>query len=74
MDYGCGYGRTLSELKKQGYHNLYGVDFSKEMIKRAQLNSGDIQYSVINSGLLRFADNSFDSVLLFAVLTCVYTD
>lgn len=74
LDYGCGYGRTLSELKEHGYHNLYGVDFSKEIIKRAQINSGNIKYNVINSGLLPFADNSFDSALIFAVLTCVYTD
>jgi len=74
LDYGCGYGRTLFELKEHGYSNLYGVDFSEEMIKRAELNNEDIKYSVIDSGKLPYADNSFDSVLLFAVLTCVHND
>ena len=32
LDYGCGYGRTLSELLNNGYVNLYGVDISVSMI------------------------------------------
>lgn len=75
LDYGCGYGRTLIELKKHLFTHLYGVDFSEEMIKRAQLNSkDDINFVVINSGKLPFEDNSYDAVLLFAVLTCVSKD
>jgi len=74
LDYGCGYGRTLTELKENGYKSLHGVDFSKEMIRRAVLNSEGINYQVINSGKLPFSNNFFDSVLLFAVLTCVHRD
>lgn len=72
LDYGCGYGRTLTELKDNGYKNLHGVDFSKEMIRRAILNSGGINYQVVSSGKLPYPTNFFDSVLLFAVLTCVH--
>ncbi|WP_445486618.1 class I SAM-dependent methyltransferase [Niallia sp. 03133] len=72
LDYGCGYGRTLFELKDYKFENLHGVDFSEEMIKRAKSNESEINFQVVRSGSLPFPDNSFDAVLLFAVLTCVY--
>ncbi|MBC6972600.1 methyltransferase domain-containing protein [Bacillus sp. Xin] len=72
LDYGCGYGRTLLELKERQFTNLYGVDFSEEMIKRAKSNDMTIDFNIVKSGKLSFPDNFFDSVLLFAVLTCVY--
>ncbi|MFJ8526742.1 class I SAM-dependent methyltransferase [Bacillus sp. NPDC094106] len=74
LDYGCGYGRTLLELKQNQFMNLYGVDFSEEMIKRAKLLNKDIHFEVIESGKIPFPDHSFDAVLLFAVLTCVYSN
>lgn len=75
LDYGCGYGRTLSELSSRHFTHLYGVDFSEEMIQRARFNESDeMKLSVINSGKLPFEDHTFDAVLLLAVLTCVYED
>ncbi|MEH7462281.1 class I SAM-dependent methyltransferase [Bacillus thuringiensis] len=74
LDYGCGYGRTLLELKETQFMNLYGVDFSEEMIKRAKLQHSDIYFEVIESGKIPFQNHSFDAVLLFAVLTCVYNN
>lgn len=75
LDYGCGYGRTLFELKAHGYTHLYGVDFSEAMISRArQGEHHDVAFAVIGSGRLPFADRSMDAVLLFAVLTCVWQD
>jgi len=74
LDYGCGYGRTLSELRGYGYKNLHGVDFSEEMIKRAKSNDSEIDFQVIQSGKLPFPNHSLDAVLLFAVLTCVHKD
>ncbi|PED67952.1 class I SAM-dependent methyltransferase [Priestia megaterium] len=74
LDYGCGYGRTLSELRGYGYKNLHGVDFSEEMIKRAKSNDSEIDFQVIQSGKLPFSNHSLDAVLLFAVLTCVHKD
>jgi len=74
LDYGCGYGRTLFELRRYGYNHLYGVDFSAEMIKRAKSHESEIDFQVIQSGKLPFSNDSLDAVLLFAVLTCVYKD
>jgi ubiquinone/menaquinone biosynthesis C-methylase UbiE len=74
LDYGCGYGRTLLELKERQFTDLYGVDFSEEMIKRAKYKDSDIHFDVVNSGKLPYPDRFFDSVLLFAVLTCVHED
>jgi SAM-dependent methyltransferase len=71
LDYGCGYGRTLAELLEVGYQNLTGVDFSEQMLARARI-------AVTRAGLVRndghtlpFKNESFDAVLLFAVLTCI---
>lgn len=71
LDYGCGYGRTLAELSVAGFQNLVGADFSNEMLIRAQV-------SVPRAGLIRsdghtlpFQNESFDALLLFAVLTCI---
>ncbi|MDF1996634.1 class I SAM-dependent methyltransferase [Peribacillus frigoritolerans] len=72
LDYGCGYGRTLIELRGYDYKNLHGVDFSEEMIKRAKSNDSEIDFQAIQSGKLPFPNHSLDAVLLFAVLTCVY--
>ncbi|MFE4114424.1 class I SAM-dependent methyltransferase [Priestia sp. YIM B13448] len=72
LDYGCGYGRTLLELRSYVYNNLHGVDFSEEMIKRAKSHNSEIDFQVIQSGKLPFSNDSLDAVLLFAVLTCVH--
>lgn len=74
LDVGCGYGRTLNELYCSGYKNLYGIDFSKNMIER-----GKKQYPYINLKLkqdksIEFEDDYFDSVIIFAVLTCIIDD
>jgi len=70
LDYGC----TLAELATSGYRNIFGVDFSQGMLARAH----DV---VPRAGLVRndgrslpFKSESFDLVMLFAVLTCVPRD
>ena len=73
LDVGCGYGRTLSELYEFGYKNLYGVDFSENMIKRAKANNPNTDFEV-NEGDLPYKNDTFDSVILFAVLTCISDD
>ncbi|SHF19722.1 Methyltransferase domain-containing protein [Seinonella peptonophila] len=74
LDYGCGYGRTLLDLNERKFTNLYGVDFSEAMIKRAKSHGMPIQFDTVESGKIPFSDNFFDAVLLLAVLTCVYQD
>lgn len=73
LDYGCGYGRILIDLKKRQFTRLHGVDFSEEMIKQAKQNeTDDIDLNHVKSGKLPYSDGTFDAVLLLAVLTCVY--
>lgn len=71
LDYGCGYGRTLRLLKDNGYLNLSGVDLSEKMIERAKKENPSMNYAVVKNNKLHFEDNSFDAVLLLAVLTCI---
>ncbi|MCK5097712.1 MAG: class I SAM-dependent methyltransferase [Desulfobacteraceae bacterium] len=75
LDIGCGYGRTLNELYCSEFTNLTGIDISKKMIDRGNrlyphLN---IRKSDNSSGI-PFEDNSFDAVVLMAVLTCIVND
>jgi len=74
LDIGCGYGRTLNELFISGYSNLYGVDFSNEMIKRGKLLNEKLNLITQENEKLPFEDNSFDAVILLAVLTCIPLD
>lgn len=71
VDYGCGYGRTLAELSAAGYENLFGVDFSEEMLARARVEAYGPGLVRNDGHSLPFKNNSLDAVLLFAVLTCV---
>jgi SAM-dependent methyltransferase len=71
LDYGCGYGRSIREMRERGFCNLYGVDNSSGMIGRARKENPFARY-VRNSGAeIPFSDGSFDAVLLLAVLTCI---
>jgi ubiquinone/menaquinone biosynthesis C-methylase UbiE len=73
LDVGCGYGRTLDELHKCGFKNLFGVDFSQGMIDRGRKLYPHLDMKKSN-GKLPFDDDTFDSVLLLAVLTCIIED
>lgn len=71
LDCGCGYGRTLEELRAAGYRKSVGLDFSEAMLARCRLLFPQ-QSLVRNDGrVLPFRDESFDAVLLFALLTCI---
>jgi|SRR6476646_5583745 len=74
LDYGCGYGRTLTALSNAGFTNLIGMDFSQQMLARARL---EIRGPVLvrNDGCnLPLKNNCLDAMLLFAVLTCIPND
>jgi ubiquinone/menaquinone biosynthesis C-methylase UbiE len=73
LDVGCGYGRTLNELYNCGFKNLFGVDFSQGMIDRGRKLYPHLDMKK-SSGKLPFDDDTFDSVLLLAVLTCIIKD
>lgn len=74
LDYGCGYGRTLADLSQAGYENLVGVDFSVAMLVRARAETPRPRLVRNDGHGLPFKDDCFDSVLLFAVLTCIPAD
>lgn len=71
LDVGCGYGRTLNELAIEGYHHLAGVDFSNKMIVRGNKLYPNLNLKILETPTLPFPDESFDAVVLFAVLTCI---
>lgn len=74
LDYGCGYGRTVKDLVNHGYANVVGVDSSALMIARGRRMYPQLDLQVLPASGLPYVDESFDAVLLFAVLTCIPTD
>lgn len=71
LDYGCGYGRTLTQLSRAGFTNVVGMDFSESMLRRCREESPGSRV-IRNDGCgIPVKPGSFDAVLLFAVLTCV---
>ena len=74
LDYGCGYGRVLKELYDRGYTDLLGIDFSNEMIHKAKKLYPYIDFNLINGDTLDFENESFDSIVLVAVLNCIHEE
>jgi SAM-dependent methyltransferase len=75
LDIGCGYGRTLNKLYLSEFINLAGIDISEKMIDKGSALHPDLNLNKVDkSGILPFEDNSFDAVILLAVLTCVIDD
>ncbi|MBD0369984.1 MAG: methyltransferase domain-containing protein [Pyrinomonadaceae bacterium] len=74
LDYGCGYGRTLEDLRGAGYLNTVGVDFSKGMLARSRESLPHQSLILTDGHTLPFKDSSFHAVLLFATLTCIPAD
>lgn len=71
LDFGCGQGRILQQLKSEGFLNLYGVDISRNMIEIAGKNLPDADFKVNAGVMIPYNDSSFDCVIAAAVLTCV---
>jgi SAM-dependent methyltransferase len=71
LDLGCGYGRILNELKDKGFNNLYGADFSEKMIEVAGCEAPFANLKVNEPCSIPFDNESFDCVILLAVLTCI---
>jgi len=74
LDFGCGYGRTLTELHRLGYTDLWGIDSSSQMIRLARERCPYAALHLREAPCLPFADGSFDAVLMLAVLTCIVRD
>jgi ubiquinone/menaquinone biosynthesis C-methylase UbiE len=71
LDFGCGYGRTLSALIRAGYENVIGVDFSFRMLTCCRSRLPHVRLAQNDGQTIPLQKRSVDIVLLFAVLTCV---
>lgn len=65
-DLGCGYGRLTPELRKEGFFNLFGYDFSVPLIERAIRENPKASYT---SSVDALTGKSFDLILCFALFT-----
>ena len=72
LDMGCGSGRNF--VTNKGLE-IYGVDFSEEMLKHAKKRANelsiDVKLSKSEGDEILFDDNFFDYGICFAVLHCV---
>jgi SAM-dependent methyltransferase len=74
LDYGCGYGRVMALLYKEGYRQLVGVDASEAMIERARTLYPHLSFVQIDPPDVPLPHVSLDAAILFAVLTCIPGD
>lgn len=74
LDYGCGYGRVTARLAEAGYHQAAGLDISPRMIERGRRQHPGLDLRVIEALPTPFEEQSFDAVVLLAVLTCLPGD
>tara|TARA_Y100000310_G_scaffold327798_1_gene394713 strand:+ start:448 stop:1077 length:630 start_codon:yes stop_codon:yes gene_type:complete len=73
LDLGCGSGRNFVKLNTE--YKVYGVDFSKEMLKYAKQfakkKKTNIEIVNANVNCLPFDNNFFDSAIFIRALHCV---
>jgi SAM-dependent methyltransferase len=74
LDFGCGYGRCVAELRSLGFQNVTGFDFSREMITRGKSEVPELDLRHIHALPIHEADDAFDVTMLVAVLTCIVAD
>ncbi len=72
LDLGCGQGRMLGKLHKSGHRDIFGIDISLEASNKSREKDDGIKMPghLVNGFLdhLPFADNSFSSAALMAVI------
>lgn len=61
MDIGCGRGYFLDELRKKGYKNIEGIDFSSNVVKYA---IGHLKLKVKIGDFNNFSKNNFYNLVL----------
>jgi ubiquinone/menaquinone biosynthesis C-methylase UbiE len=64
------------EIAGSEYRGVVGTDFSGEMLKRCTEMIPGVKLRLVQTDgrMLAFRNDSFDAVLLFALLTCVPGD
>lgn len=70
IDIGCGTGLTCSLLAEQGYRNLYGIDYSADMLRVAGTRAiyRGLTLADLNQPLA-FADHSFEAAISSGTFT-----
>ncbi len=71
LDLGCGNGELLAHLQKNRGVTGYGLEIDEDKINEAIANGLSIVEQDLNDGLARFADNSFDTVVMARALQAV---
>ncbi len=71
IEYGCGYGRILDILCKNGYQSLKGFDFAPQMIERGKALFPHLQLQLLDeTGKIPLDSQSVDAAILSTVLCC----
>ena len=76
LDLGCGSGRNFPSIINSGFNGeLYGVDFSSEMLKFSKDNAKKLKIKInllkSDASKLEFKDEFFDKIICIAVLHCI---
>ncbi|MGP4714874.1 MULTISPECIES: methionine biosynthesis protein MetW [unclassified Psychrobacter] len=71
LDLGCGNGELLAHLHTQLGVTGYGLEIDEDKINDAIAKGLSIVEQDLNDGLARFADNSFDTVVMARALQAV---
>ena len=71
LDLGCGDGELLSQMSKKQRIHAYGLEIDQEKIAIAVSKGLNIIQQDLNLGLGRFADQSFDYVVMAQALQAV---
>lgn len=71
LDLGCGNGELLAHLQQNRGVTGYGLEIDEEKINDGIAKGLSIIEQDLNDGLARFADNSFDTVVMARALQAV---
>jgi SAM-dependent methyltransferase len=74
LEIGCGQGRILKQLQKEGFINLHGIDSAEKMVALAHENVPTATVQVTEGTTIPYENDYFDAILLVAVLTCITDD
>ncbi len=66
LDVGCGNGLFLSKFSSH-FNDIYGVDFSSNMIEQARILAPYGHFEVGNANDLKFSGGQFDRVIAYSI-------
>lgn len=72
LDAGCGNGKNMLFLKKLGFENIRGCDFSDSFIKLCQMKDLNVEFG--NLLELTYKTESFDNIISIAVIHHLSTE